>query len=164
MEEERDIFFSLGWHPGFSTSFPCIGGEKRDWQIIFKRGKYRRCLNNENCRLTGETEDFDIAGSFGWTEEERERMVMFEMEKRELRTCEFYNPEIKRGVKIDFEDFPFLAIWSEVGRQFICLEPCQGLDDREIQESFDQKVGIVRLGASECRKWQAVVRPILHSE
>lgn len=161
MEEKRDIFFSLGWHPGFSTFFPDLGGEKRDWQIIFKRGRYRRYINNENCRLTGEIEDFDIAGPFGWTEEELERTIMLEIENKGFRTCEFFNPKIKKGVKIDFEDFPFLAIWSEVGREFVCLEPCQGLDDREIQESFDQKVGIVRLGASKSRKWRAVVRPML---
>lgn len=161
MEEGRDIFFSLGWHPGFSTAFPDFGGKKEDWQIIFKKGKYRRHLNNENCRLTGETEDLDIDGPFIWTEEELERTIMLEIEKRELRNCEFYNPKIKRGVQINFEDFPFLAIWSEVGRKFICLEPCQGLDDHEMQESFDQKVGIVRLDALTSKKWQAVIKPIL---
>jgi len=161
LEEEKDIFFSLGWHPGFSTSFPDCGGKKEDWRIIFQKGRYRRYFNNEECRLTGETKDLDIDGPLGWTEEELEGTIMLEIEKRELRTCKFYNPKIKRGVEIDFEDFPFLAIWSEVGREFICLEPCQGLDDHEIQESFDQKVGIVNLGASMSKKWQATVRPIL---
>jgi len=159
MEERGDIFFSLGWHPGFSTSFPGLGGKKEDWQIIFKRGRYRRYFNDENCRLTGETENLDIAGTFSWVEEELERTVVLEIESRGLRTCEFYNPKIVRGVKIDFEDFPFLAIWSELGREFICLEPCQGLDDHEMQESFDQKVGIVRLGALTNKKWRAIIRP-----
>jgi galactose mutarotase-like enzyme len=159
--EKKEMFFSIGWHPGFSTAFPDLGGKKEDWQIIFQKGGYRRYFNNAECRLTGETKDLNIAGSFGWTEEELEGTIMLEIEKRELRTCKFYNPKIKRGVKIDFEDFPFLAIWSEVGREFICLEPCQGLDDHEIQESFDRKVGIVRLGALASKKWQAVIRPLM---
>ncbi len=160
MEETRDIFFSLGWHPGFSTTFPDFESKKEDLQIIFKNGRYRRYFNNENCRLTGETEDFDIDGPFAWTEKELESTIMLEIEKKELRNCEFYNPKIKRGVEINFEDFPFLTIWSEVGRKFICLEPCQGLDDHEMQESFDQKVGIVRIGASANRKWQVVIKPV----
>jgi galactose mutarotase-like enzyme len=160
MEESEDIFFSLGWHPGFSTSYPDIGGKKSDWQIILKRGRYRHYRNNENCRLTGEIDEFDFEGPLSWTEEELERTVMLEIENRDIRTCEFYNPKIKRGLKIDFRDFPFLVIWSEIGREFICIEPCQGLDDHEMQESFDQKVGIVRLSPLESKKWRAVVKPI----
>lgn len=55
-----------------------------------------------------------------------------------------------RGVEIDCSDFPYLAIWSQVGAPFVCLEPWYGLPDLvgHNKEVLD-KIGIVKLLKAE---------------
>lgn len=55
-----------------------------------------------------------------------------------------------RGVEMDCSDFPYLAIWSQVGAPFVCLEPWYGLPDLVgHNKNVLDKVGIIKLLPSE---------------
>lgn len=57
-------------------------------------------------------------------------------------------------LRITFEDFPQLGIWSKPGAGYVCIEPWQSFADLSgfSGELFD-KPGIVRLAPGERRRW-----------
>ncbi len=141
------IYYCFGWHPGFSTPFLQGQGRKSECRLVMPQGQIRKYHNNEHCRLTGKTSMMTVGGPLDWTEEGLELTYMYEIDDRALRTVRLEDPGSGVAVRIDFPEFPQLGFWSEPGDDFICIEPWQGMDDHEIQETFDQKVGVVRLEA-----------------
>jgi galactose mutarotase-like enzyme len=147
------IYYQSGWHPGFATPFVKGQGSKADCRLILPAGEITKYHNNEHCRLTGETSKVKTGKPLAWTEQELEATLMFEIDNPAQRSVTLEDPASKISVRVDFPEFPHLGFWSEPGFDFICIEPWQGMDDREEQEPFDKKVGIVRLepGARDLR-------------
>jgi len=158
-EEVDDIYYCFGWHPGFKTPVIDGLGSKAECQILLKKGKYRKYHNNEYCRLTGETSEFELDGALERTEEELEATIMLEIDEPNNRICSIYDPAAKLKIEVDFKEFPHLGFWSEPGYNFICVEPWQGMDDHEEQEPFDKKVGVVKLPPGEVDRRSITVRP-----
>ena len=94
-----------------------------------------------------------VGGPLEWTEEGLELTYMYEIDDPSKRTVTLEDPTSGVSVRMDFPEFPHLGFWSEPGDDFICIEPWQGMDDHEDQETFDQKVGVVKLeaGGVDCR-------------
>ena len=50
------------------------------------------------------------------------------------------------SIEVDFEQFPYLGIWSKPGAPFVCLEPWQGLADFDNHNKrIEDKKGIIML-------------------
>jgi len=147
--DKEPIYYCFGWHPGFKTPIFHGKGKKSDCRLILPEGKIRKYLNNEHCRLTGETTEIFTGGPLPWTEEELEATLMFEIDDPSMRTVTLEDPASRVSIRVEFPEFPHLGFWSEPGDEFICIEPWQGMDDHEDQEPFDQKVGVVRLAPGE---------------
>ena len=158
-EKNRDIYFCFGWHPGFKTPVIDGKGNKTDCQILFKKGTYTKYHNNEECRLTGQTSQIELDGPLQWTEDELEATIMLEIDEPANRTCALYDPAAGLKIELDFKEMPHLGLWSEPGCNFICIEPWQGMDDHEQQETFDKKVGIAKLAPGQTDKRSITVRP-----
>ncbi len=139
------IWYQFGWHPGFAAPLFHDRGDKAGCRLELPRGTIRKYINNEHCRLTGRTEELEVGGPLARTEQELEATLMYEIDDPSLRTVTLVDPAAGVSIRVDFPEFPHLGFWSEPGDEFICIEPWQGMDDREDQEPFDQKVGIVRL-------------------
>ncbi len=56
----------------------------------------------------------------------------------------------RRILRMDFSEFPYLAVWSKPGAPFICIEPWHGISD-SIKSSgiFTEKTSIVLLRPNE---------------
>ncbi|MBR2787160.1 MAG: aldose 1-epimerase family protein [Clostridia bacterium] len=56
----------------------------------------------------------------------------------------------KRVLRMDFSEFPYLAVWSKPGAPFVCIEPWHGMSD-SIKSSgiFAEKTSIVSLRPKE---------------
>ena len=158
-EKNQDIYYCFGWHPGFKTPVIDGLGTKEECQILFKKGIYRKYHNNEHCRLTGETSEIKLDGELKRTEKELEATIMLEIDDPNNRVCTVYDPIANIKIEVDFREFPHLGLWSEPGYNFICVEPWQGMDDHEEQESFDKKMGIVKLLPKKVDRRSVTVRP-----
>jgi galactose mutarotase-like enzyme len=159
LEKAQDLYFCLGWHPGFRT--PAIDGlgTKMGCPVLFKKGTYRKYLVNANCELLGKTQEIQLDGAIQTTEEELQGTILLEIDDPRLRTCTVRDPLAGLDIEVDFGDFPHLGLWSDVGYNFICIEPWQGMDDHAEQETFDKKVGVVRLAPGGMDQRSATVRP-----
>jgi len=153
------MYCCWGWHPGFRTPVIPGKGGKLDCRLVFPPGEIRRWHNNEHCRLTGETSLVKVGGPLSWTEKELEATLMYEIDDPALRTVTLEDPAAGVTIKVDFPDLPHLGFWSEPGDEFICIEPWQGMDDREDQEPFDRKVGVVAIEPGEKKTSTITVTP-----
>ena len=144
---DQTLYYSLGWHPGFSTPILDGQGSKLDCRLVLPVGQIRRYHNNEHCRLTGETSLISVKEPLEWSEEGLELTYMYEIDSPDRRWVRLEDPGCGVSIRVDFPEFPHLGFWSEPGEPFICIEPWQGMDDHEDQESFDQKVGMMTLEA-----------------
>jgi len=142
---EEPLYYCFGWHPGFAAPLFPGQGKKADCRIHLPEGTIRKYHNNEHCRLTGETSLVEVGGPLDWTEEELEATLMYEIDDPSMRWAAFEDPAAGVLIRVEFPDFPHLGFWSEPGYDFICIEPWQGMDDHEEQETFDRKVGVVKL-------------------
>lgn len=59
----------------------------------------------------------------------------------------FKNTQNNKNIKVSFEKFPYLGIWSKpTGASFICIEPWYGVaDEIEHNKQFEKKKGIISL-------------------
>ncbi|MBW7995196.1 MAG: hypothetical protein FVQ81_01235 [Candidatus Glassbacteria bacterium] len=150
-----------GWHPGFRTPLIPGVGSKQDCKLLFPAGKITRYHNNEHCRLTGETSELEIDGPLERTEEELEATLMFGVDDPGMRRISLEDPIAEVAIRVDFPDMPYLGLWSEPGFEFICIEPWQGMDDHEEQETFDNKPGVVAIAPGERKTSKITVTPEL---
>jgi galactose mutarotase-like enzyme len=59
------------------------------------------------------------------------------------------SPKTEHGLKVKFENFPFLGIWSTKGGDFLCIEPWCGIADSvNTSGNLKEKEGINRLDPS----------------
>jgi galactose mutarotase-like enzyme len=139
------ISYCLGWHPGFKMPVYHGQGSKSGCRLVMPSGVITKFHHNEYCRLTGETSVVHTDKPLEWTEEELFGTLLYGVDNPDLRSIKLEDPEAGISIKVDFQDFANLGLWSEPGREYICIEPSQGMDDHEEQETFDKKIGVVRL-------------------
>ncbi len=136
-----EMCFSLGAHEAYSTP---DGVE--DYDIIFPEKESLDSTLLNGTLLTRKTLNFG---------REVDTLPIYER-YFELDTLIFKNLKSKkvtlksrstgRVVKVEFPDFPYLAVWHKQGAPFLCIEPWSGLPDNENTDyNFKTKEGIMRL-------------------
>ena len=68
-----------------------------------------------------------------------------------IKTLTLKNSINENYIKLNFENFPYLGIWSKpTGAPFICIEPWFGVaDDENSNQNFEDKKGIITLEKDE---------------
>ena len=68
-----------------------------------------------------------------------------------IKNVTFKNKENKNFIKVEFENFPYLGIWSKPsGAPFLCIEPWFGVADWEnCTSKIEEKRGILALEKEE---------------
>ena len=63
-----------------------------------------------------------------------------------------------RTVRVDFQDEPFLLLWTKPNAPYICIEPwCNGPDFEDAPAAIDQKPGFMRLEKGQTIKRHHVI-------
>jgi galactose mutarotase-like enzyme len=134
-ETQRQSHVSFGLHPGFAVS------SIEQARILLPKGKYRRYLAPDNF-LSGETVEFESDGG-SMPIKPFELPGSFLLEAIEVDS---YNVRLQdyarhRQVELDLSEAPYFTIWSDLN-PFVCIEPCWGLPDHQVQRPFEKKLGI----------------------
>ena len=68
-----------------------------------------------------------------------------------IKNLTFKNIRNENFIKLNFENFPYLGIWSKPsGAPFLCIEPWFGVADEEnTSQNFEDKKGIINLQKDE---------------
>ena len=140
-----EIYFSIGSHEAYS----CPNGI-REWSVIFDKEEnliatpvdgplltYDENILAKNTRILPlKDEYFEI-----------DALVFLNLKSRKLT---LKNDKTGDEIKLDFDGFPYLLIWTKPNAKYICLEPWCGIPDF-VDGDFDitKKKGIIRLVKGE---------------
>jgi len=141
-DKEKDLYFSIGAHPGFRC--PLVEGEKfEDYYLEFeKTEKLNRILLDGGLR--GDTSEavkmennilpltVDLFGP-------KDAIVV---ERLVSKRISLRSVKSDHGLHFDYAGYPWFGIWSKPG-PFVCLEPWMGVaDDIHSNKSFIKKESI----------------------
>jgi galactose mutarotase-like enzyme len=143
--DSRKFAFQLGGHPAFAV--PCgNGGTYSDHSIVLdKKGDYPRHLLTKGGLFSGEqrpflkdTDRFDL-----YSELFAEDAIVFKNEG--IREASLVNNRTGKYVKMRFDGFTHLGIWSIPGAGYVCIEPWIGCadDDGGTNDIFQKDHAVV---------------------
>ena len=149
--DSKDIFFSIGAHPGFNC--PLEEGQKfEDYYLEFDKEELIESYRLKNGAVTDEKELlFDEK-----IKELKLSKELFEgdaimLENMVSSEVAIKNKNSGRGVALNYKGFPYLGIWSKPeGAPFLCIEPWYGIADFESSNGvYEEKKGIMKLEPGE---------------
>ncbi len=157
-ENEREMFFSLGYHPGFNCPFK-LGEGMEDYYLKFSDIEFADRLVMKN-NLINEVEPNYIDGSdtlhLSKSIFQKDAIILKDISSKSISLNNLKND---RSVTITFGDVPYLGIWSpkQFG-DFVCIEPWFGIPDLENRSNnFKEKEGILRIGQKRSFDWKCLI-------
>ena len=144
------MLFSIGAHPAFN--WPLEENEKKeDYFLQFENIKEtkRYFLNDKG--LVYRNEDLKIMDNKMFLNEELFKNDALVFNDLNIKTLTLKNINNENYIKVDFESFPYLGIWSKPsGAPFICIEPWVGVaDEQNCTQNFEDKKGLISLEKDE---------------
>lgn len=144
------MLFSIGAHPAFN--WPLEENEKKeDYFLEFENIKEskRYFLNDKG--LVYKNEDLKISDNKMPLNEEVFKNDALVFNDLNIKTLTLKNTKNENFIKVDFENFPYLGIWSKPsGAPFICIEPWFGIADEDSSnQNFEDKKGLISLEKDE---------------
>ena len=138
------IPFSIGAHPAFA-----LPGNFENFSLEFEKVEPLEYTLLENDLVSTQTETIaTISNSIPLTYKlfERDALIFKKLQSNSLTIHDKEKPLLK----VHFENFPNLGIWTKVGAPFICIEPWFGYSDTtESNGNLFEKEGIVILNSED---------------
>lgn len=141
---DTEMPFSLGAHPAFA-----LPGNFNDYSLHFEKAEPLVSSQLENDLISDKT--VSIAAN---NDEVELSYDLFKNDALIFKSLQSDFIEIKKDgaafLKVTFNDFPHLGIWTKQDAPFICIEPWQGYSDSyDADGDFVKKEGIVALQPEE---------------
>jgi len=150
--DDKTIYFSIGAHPGFVC--PLFNNEKfEDYFLELSQKEYIDKYLLEDGMFSGEkTPHLQGENIIPIT---RELFLDDALVYEGLKSSSISLKSLKsqRGIKVNFEGFPYLGIWSrpQGDGDFVCIEPWFGLADfKNDNGDFKNKKGMLLLEKEKC--------------
>ena len=141
--------FSIGGHPAFA-----LPNQFENYSLEFEKQEslnYYLLANNLISHETKSLELKDKKVSLNYELFKNDALILKTLESNSLTILENNKPFLK----VSFEDFPNLGIWTKINAPFLCIEPWFGYSDTT-QSSGDlfKKEGIIVLEPEQTFKSQ----------
>jgi len=136
--------FSIGAHPAFA-----ISDKFENYSLQFNNEDTFETHHLENESFNGKTtlvETKNNAIALKYATFEKDALVFKQLKSNEV----ILKNKDKAILKVNFDHFPYLGIWTKQNAPFICIEPWCGLADSSNHNgNFEEKEGINYLSAGE---------------
>jgi galactose mutarotase-like enzyme len=143
-KSETRIPFSIGAHPAFA-----LVGNFENYSIEFEQEEPLKYFALENDLISNKTKKLATSNrqvSLNYSLFENDALVFKSIVSKSLAILKDSKPILK----INFEDFPSLGIWTKKNASFICIEPWFGYSDTETNfGNILEKEGILVLEYNE---------------
>lgn len=147
-KDNSEIPFSIGAHPAFA-----LPSSFEDYSLDFEKVEPLEYTLLENDLVSQQTEKIlTDSNKVPLTYElfKRDALIFKKLQSNSITIIEKEKPILK----VHFQDFPSLGIWTKVGAPFICIEPWFGYSDTtESNGNLFEKEGVIVLEANA--KFQA---------
>ena len=142
-KDNSEIPFSIGAHPAFA-----LPSNFEDYSLDFEKVEPLEYTLLENDLVSQQTEKIHTnTNRVPLTYElfKRDALIFKKLQSNSLTIIE----EEKPILKVHFQDFPSLGIWTKVGAPFICIEPWFGYSDTtKSNGNLFEKEGVIVLEAN----------------
>ena len=143
-KDSNEIPFSIGAHPAFA-----LPGNFEDYSLDFEKVEPLEYTLLENDLVSKQTETIATHSNFvplTYKLFEKDALIFKKLQSNSLTIHDKEKPLLK----VNFEDFPNLGIWTKVGAPFICIEPWFGYSDTiESNGNLFEKEGVIVLEAND---------------
>ncbi len=152
--------FSLGAHPAFR--WPLQAGAARNaHRIVFEKEEPAPLRRLHDGLLLHEPRPSPVQGKVLTLDDalfHEDALIFDRLGSRQV--C--YQGPAGPTIRVMFEDFPHLGIWSKPGAGFICIEPWQGhASPEDFEGEFMHKPGVFHLPPYSERIWRHSIE-VLH--
>jgi len=149
-KSNEEMLFSIGAHPAFN--WPLKKDEKKeDYFLEFENIKEskRYFLNDKG--LVYKNEDLKISDNKMPLNEEVFKNDALVFNDLNIKSVSLKNSNNENLIKVDFDNFPYLGIWSKPsGAPFLCIEPWFGVaDEQNSTQNLEDKKGLITLQKDE---------------
>lgn len=136
--------FSIGGHPAFS-----LPKNFEDYSLEFEKEETLISYSLQDDLLSDKTETFKLNKKqlpLNYSLFEKDALIFKKLKSKSITILEDEKPLLK----ISFNDFPNLGIWTKNKAPFLCIEPWFGYSDTmESSGLIAEKEGIVLLGENK---------------
>ena len=138
------LFCSLGFHPAFNiplTSDTLFN----DYFLTFNKDKSADAYQLENGLITDVTHTAFTDGLLPLNYQlfEKDALVFKKLQSDEIT---IKSNKTDRGLKFNFENFPYFGIWTIPNAPYLCLEPWHGIADNVHHDgNIETKEGILSI-------------------
>ena len=136
----EEMYFSIGAHPAFA-----LPNDFENYSIAIENQQTLECYLLENNLLSKNTKTIVLEDGklkLDYSLFENDALIFKNIKPKKMMLLENSKPFIK----IDFEDFPDLGIWTKPHAPFLCIEPWFGYSDTvESSGNITEKSGILTL-------------------
>lgn len=151
-KNHENMLFSIGAHPAFNWPLNQNTSEIKECYFLeFENIKETKRYFLNDLGLVYKNEELEIKDNKIFLNEELFKSDALVFNDKNIKTLTLGNTKNKRFLKVDFENFPYLGIWSKPsGAPFICIEPWFGIaDEINTTQNFEDKRGIISLKNDE---------------
>jgi len=157
--DNKVIYFSIGAHPGFIC--PLFKNEKfEDYFLEFSKKEDADIHLFEDGMFSGEKVHQLKGDTIIPITRELFINDALVYENLNSKSISLSSRKHQRGVKVTFEGFPYLGIWSKPqgDGDFVCIEPWFGLADfKDSDGIYENKKGMMSLKEEKCFECKFVI-------
>ena len=129
--------FSIGAHPAFA-----LPNHFENYAIAFEKEESLEYYLLENDLISNQTKKLEVQNkqiTLNYELFKNDALIFKALKSKSLTILENKNPILR----VDFEDFPSLGIWTKMNAPFLCIEPWFGYSDtNENSGNLFEKEGI----------------------
>ncbi|PZP12671.1 MAG: aldose epimerase [Aliarcobacter butzleri] len=142
-KSDEKMYFSIGAHPAFNTQV----GDFLEFENIKTTKRY--FLDEKG--LIYKNQDLNLENSKLYLDKDLFKDDALVFNDSNIKQITLKNIENKSRVKVKFDNFPYLGIWSKPNdAPFVCIEPWFGVADEEnTNQKIEDKKGILSLEKEE---------------
>ena len=148
-KSDEKMLFSIGAHPAFNWSLE-KDLKKEDYFLEFEINNSKRYFLNE-LGLVFDSIDLKFEDKKLFLNEELFKNDALVFNDLNIKNLIFKNIKNENFIKLNFENFPYLGIWSKPsGAPFLCIEPWFGVaDENSSNQNLEEKKGMITLQKDE---------------
>lgn len=161
-KDEKSMPFFIGGHPGFNC--PLSDGEVyEDYLLEFEQKE--KCTVPTPVTSTGL---IDIEARTPFLNNQKELQLSQDMfsvdavilDELKSRKVKMYSQKSGHGVEVEFEDFPYLILWSTANKgPFLAIEPWVGLSTcSDESDRFEEKRNVQMVNSGEKKEYTYTIR------
>ena len=149
-KSDDKMLFSIGAHPAFNWTLN-ENEQKEDYFLEFENIKNTKRYFLNELGLVYNSIDLEIKDNKIALNEELFKNDALVFNDSNIKSVALKNNKNDKFIKLNFENFPYLGIWSKPsGAPFICIEPWLGVaDEIGTNQKFEEKTGILKLKKDE---------------